>query len=235
MKGLMISGSALRPAFLMQQVLANNLANASVTGFRAQRPAFHEVLDAWPPEGTDTLSRPSVVAALDLQEGPLEVTGDPLDLALVGEGFFAVSTEEGERYTRAGDFVMGPDGTVQTRSGARLETESGPLVLSSPEDLQVRPEGSVLVRGQPAGRLRIVRFTDPSSLHLEGEGLFSSEAEAEPARDYQVLQGRLEGANVSPLLTMVEMISLLRFVEANQKAFQAQDAALEGLLRWAMR
>ncbi|MBD3335979.1 MAG: flagellar hook-basal body complex protein [Candidatus Eisenbacteria bacterium] len=228
MRGLTISGSALQPALTLQQVLANNLANASVPGFRADRGAFHRVL-------AGEASGPDVMTRLSRQTGPLEQTGEPLHLALVGRGYFAVETPEGERYTRSGAFIVGNDGTVQTRSGAVLQTEAGPLAVSAAGDLVVEPGGRVVVAGQPAGRLRLVDFNDPGALRHVGEGLLAADGEPQEAGKIEVLQGRLEGSNVSSLHTMTEMITLLRFVEANQKAFQAQDGSLEGLIRWALR
>ena len=235
MRGLVTSGSVLQPAFDLQQILANNLANSGVAGFRADRAAFERILEAHPLRPGDPLARIGLTARIDESSGPLEETGQPLHLALQGPGYFAVSTPEGERYTRMGDFVLGAEGALQTRSGAQIQTENGPVVVPAAGEFVVAPDGGVLVNGQPAGRLRIVTFPDPTGLRHLGQGLLASDAEPEAAAGYQILQGRLEGSNVSPIHTMVEMMALLRFAEANQRAFQAQDGALEGLIQWATR
>ncbi|MBU1699616.1 MAG: flagellar hook-basal body complex protein [Candidatus Eisenbacteria bacterium] len=234
MRGLVISGSAIRPALTLQQVLANNLANSSVSGFRADRTAFHNLLTAQTGSLTEA-SGASLTMQVDETPGALETTGEPLHLALIGHGYFTVATEEGEKYTRSGDFFLGPDGTIQTYGGAELQTESGPIMVSSASQVVVESSGEVLVDGQSAGRLRLVQFKDPTSLSHAGGGLLSSDAEPEEASGLQVVQGRLEGSNVSPIHTMTEMITILRFLEANQKAFQAQDQSLDGLMRWAMQ
>jgi flagellar basal-body rod protein FlgF len=234
MRGLMISGSAVKPALTLQQVLANNLANASVSGFRADRTAFHNLLASklGPETGEGGAE---LVTRVDESSGPLETTGEPLHLALIGNGYFTVATTDGEMYTRNGDFIVGPNGTVQTHGGAELQTESGPITVTSSSQVVIETTGEVKVDGRSAGRLRLVQFKSPETLRHAGAGLLSSDSEPEEASGVQVLQGRLEGSNVSPIHTMTEMITILRFLEANQKAFQAQDQSLDELIRWATR
>ncbi len=232
--GILTSGAALGPAALAQSLLANNLANATTTGFRQDRVSFEQRLPTGEPGVTTSLpgSAPDLATALDRSVGAYDVTDRPLDLAIQGDGYFVVETPEGERYTRAGNFSLGPDGALTTAQGYPLLCDGGPIKITQAETLRVAPSGEIRSGDQSLGRLRIVTFPADTVLTRSGASLLSTEGESQTAADARVLQGVLEGPNVEPLQALVDMVTLLRHFEMNQKALQVQDESLGALLAW---
>lgn len=222
--------SALSGAVAQQRALdtvANNVANVATPGFRADQLAFREAVATARPASPDVpsgLRYVSVaVSRTSVTDGPLVETGNVLDLALQGDGMLAVSTPEGVRYTRATSLQMDADGRVTTRVGHPVLTTEGPLVLPTDRGApQVGPDGTVTIEGQPVGQLRLERFP-PDGLVKEGLTLFAPRrgAAGAPATELTVAQGYLEGANVSPIAGMNELITATRSFEAFQRIIQA--------------
>ncbi|MEW6081633.1 MAG: flagellar basal-body rod protein FlgF [Bacillota bacterium] len=228
---------------------SNNLANAQTSGFKREFPLFSSSgqVDIWrvnDTPGVTLLSRgagplPAPVGFMttgsrlegsltDHSQGGLVETGNPLDLALEGPGYFAVETPGGVRYTRSGAFVMDGAGYLVTSQGFRVLGESGPLRMQQGE-VSVDKEGNVRSGNTQIGRFHTVDFQDPLGLERQGDSLFAATERSGPAtlaRDARVRQGYLEGANVNALKEMVEIITIMRAYESNQKALQAQDEAL---------
>jgi flagellar basal body rod protein FlgG len=233
-KGILASAGAMRPVLTAQGVLANNLANASTTGFRRDRVAFR--LDA-PAAGVAGQSpgsalAPHLATQIDPRPGSYQVTDRRLDMALQGDGYFVIATPDGERYTRGGHFVLAEDGTLVTPQGHAVMTDGGPLTLPSGAQLQVLPDGTLRDPERLFGKLQIVSFDEAPRFTHVGAGLLATETEPVAADEARVLQGVIEGPNVEPVQAMVEMITLLRHFEMNQKALQAQDESLGHLLTW---
>jgi flagellar basal-body rod protein FlgF len=201
-----------------QEVIASNLANATTPGFKAQRAFDSHLKDAI---GTYTA----------FGQGPIEHTQRKLDLAIQGEGFFVIDTPSGERFTRCGSFTLTESGFLATHSGDLVMGTGGPIAISG-QDLQISPDGRVIVDGDEAGALRIVYVPDPQALVREGNVYASGLAvhtEADMNRT-EVIQGALERSNVSPIDEMVEMISLNRGFEADQKSITLQDESAKQLI-----
>jgi flagellar basal-body rod protein FlgF len=241
-RGLWTSAGAMTPAVRAQEILANNMANATTGGFRQDRLAFHREVGsgaAASPAGVGgpadpaAAAAPSLVDRLDLSSGALETTEDRYHLALSGPGFFTVEGPEGDLYTRDGSLRRAADGTLLHRSGYPILTEGGTITVPPSADFTVASDGTVLVNGAPAGKLRIAALSDPLALSHAGAGLVRSDVPGDTDESTRVIQGSLEGANVDPVGTMVEMMSLLRSFEANQRAIVAQDGSLGRLIQWA--
>jgi flagellar basal-body rod protein FlgF len=253
-RGLWISAGALSPTMRAQEILANNLANAATGGFRQDRVAFERVVleagaaagAAGTPAGSRTSgvagglavedglgAAPRLISRLDPGPGPLETTDSPFHLAVAGPGYLAVQGPDGELYTRDGTLQLAPDGTLLHRSGYPLLTEGGALTVPPGGDFRVAGDGTVFVNGEARGRLRVVALPDPASLSHAGAGLLRSAVPGEADATSRIIQGSLEGANVDPVLAMVDMVSLLRGFEANQRAIVAQDGTLGRLVQWA--
>ncbi|WP_431270168.1 flagellar basal-body rod protein FlgF [Dankookia sp. P2] len=197
------------------QVLANNLANADTPGFQAQRPVFARFI---PPaggaaRGQDIAYSVDRATWRETRPGPLTTTGNPLDVALRGEGFFAVENAAGEeRFTRAGRFTLGQDGRlVDAEGNAVLDTSSRPIALG-PADSRIEIQGDGTIRSENGAiaRLRVVRFEAPQKLRAEGDRLFATEEPPLPMDRPGVVQGAVEGSNVSPVLEMVRMTEEVR-------------------------
>jgi flagellar basal-body rod protein FlgF len=199
-------------------VIANNMANVSTNGFKGRQSRFLEYL--MPTASADSFLRPdrrlSFVAeagtALDLVGGPVERTGNPLDTAIKGDGFFVVQTPAGERYTRNGAFSLNPQGQLVTSDGHLVMGESGPIAFSPQETgLAIGNDGTVSTSQGQRGKLRLVRFADPQALRNEGSNLFSASAPAQPlGAAAQVEAGALERSNVKPIVEMTRLIDVNR-------------------------
>lgn len=212
------------------QVVANNLANTDTPGFRAERAVFAQHLERQPgvsnPPGA-----PGVAFTIDRATwrdtagGPLTTTGNPLDVAIQGDGFFAVETAQGERFTRAGRFTLHPEGRITDLDGNTvLDVRGTPIAVSANDTrLQVLGDGTIRSENGPLGRLRVVRFEDPQALRAEGDRLFASDAAALPVERPAVVQGAIEGSNVRPVLEVTRMTAELREFQ-----FAAQFAEREG-------
>ena len=216
-----------------QDQVANNLANVNTAGYKRAR-SFVEALDAHTDaEGAPRSTRLEQQWA-DLAPGPVEATGNALDVALGGEGFFVLQDEAtgAARYTRAGRFTLGEDGTLRTPSGALVEGQDGPIIL--PDNggaIEIDGDGSIRRGGQTAGRLRVVRFEDAAPLARLDDASFTTEAEPLDAEAPAVQQGALEGSNVNPVGEMADMIATFRLFEAQQKMLQSTDHLLSAATR----
>lgn len=211
-----------------QERLANNLANANTVGYKRDRvfvEALNERLDA---EGAPRSDRVPTQWA-DLTQGSLETTGNPLDIALGGDGFFAVTDENGnERFTRAGNFVIGSDRTLRTPEGLAVQGQGGPIQV--PQDagsIQITRTGQLRTNDQTFGQLRVVRFENPMQLQrLDGATFAAGNAAPVEMTDPTVLQGQLESSNVNPVNAMTEMIEHFRLFESQQKMLRSSDQLL---------
>ena len=206
------------------EMIANNVANANTTGFQAQRVMFAEFLAQTQPDETISYVENRAVR-LDTGPGPLTATANPLDLAIVGDGYFTVETAEGFRYTRAGAFQLNADGQIVTASGAALMGEGNvPLFIAPGETtITVARDGTVATENGVIGRLGVVAFEDPQGLVHVGDTLFASEETPIPATGIRVAQGMIEGSNVQPILELTRMIEVSRTYQQVQQLIDAED------------
>jgi flagellar basal-body rod protein FlgF len=241
-RGLMVSARALTPLENAQEILANNLANSATGGFRQDRVAFHSQVAAALGGGaqpaaaeavTGTAAATELTQSVDLSTGPLEMTEDRFHLAANGPGFFVVQGPEGDLYTRDGALHLGPDGTLLHKSGYPILSEGGAIVVPAGGTFSVAADGSITVNGEARGKVRLVTLADARGVTHAGPGLLRSETPAEADATSGIVQGAVEGANVDPVSTMVQMMSLLHDYEANQKALLTQDGSLGRLIQWA--
>lgn len=210
------------------EVIANNLANAGSIGFKADDLELSSVAAPGAAGGGAAgTGGAGWVPWTDFSEGPLQVTGRDLDVALRGPGFLVVDTPRGPRYTRAGALSPGRDGFLVTTSGLRVLGERGPIrVPAGP--VSIDEQGAVEAGGRVIDTLRVVDFPRPYALVKEGDGLFapaSPRVTPTAAADTRLTGGALEGSNVNVVRTMVDMIETLRRYEAAQRAMQAADEA----------
>ncbi|MFU8818528.1 MAG: flagellar basal-body rod protein FlgF [Desulfurivibrio sp.] len=202
--------------------VANNLANVDTTGYKRESVTFWEMLY------NVTRDRQRVGKGLniltDQQQGNTQPTGNPLDLAITGEGFFRIQTDQGVRYSRAGNFELDPLGQMRLPGGGLVLGDGGPVVLDD-SDFSVDRHGRVLVDGAMVNQLEIVTVNDLTALVKEGKNLFrlTEDGEEMAAVDFQVRQGFLEKSNVNTMDEMTSMLELYRNYEAQQKMVQAVD------------
>jgi flagellar basal-body rod protein FlgF len=209
-------------------VIAHNIANADTPGFRGSQSLFSSYLSR---AGGSATAGPAHFADnsatwRNMTAAPLRATGNPLDLALPGDGFFVVQTGRGERYTRAGHFALSPDGTVVDTDGNPVVGEDGPLqVPPDSREIAVAGDGTIRTENGNVGRIRVVRFEDPQALVAEGSRLLSAPPGLVPEAVPQIgiVQGSVEGSNVRPIVEMVRMMAELREFQ-----FAAQFSEREG-------
>lgn len=210
-----------------QDVLANNLANASTPGFRAELHAFRAV----PVQGSGASTRVyalETTPGYDASPGVIANTGQPLDVAMRGNAWLAVQGLDGtEAYTRGGSLEVGADGTLLTRNGLQVMGDGGPIQVPANSEVSIAPDGTVSARGAngrntAVGRLKLV--TPEAPMNRGADGLFRAADGDLPADATARLQdGALEGSNVSPVETMVAMISAARQFEAQMRMLQTAE------------
>ena len=235
--------SRLSSQMRASQLTANNLANAETPGYLAVRPIFAEHVQrqgrVQGPNGAGQVGYAWDRASWrETAPGTISQTGNPLDLAISGQGYFALETPRGERFTRAGRFSIGADGQLVDATGAAvLGADSRPIALS-PNDTRIEVLGDGTIRSENGvlGRLRIVRFANEQALRSEGDRHFHADGQApeEVARP-SIVQGALEGSNVKSVLEMTRMMAELReFQFATQfleREGERQQSAVDRLLR----
>lgn len=203
---------------------ANNLANANTAGYKAQRGFYQSLLANMGGGSLSGLNRAinnfGVLGGgvVDARPGNMEPTGNPLDVAIEGAGFFAVQTPAGVRYTRNGSLQLSTSGQLQTSEGFSVLGDQGPITLPSGQ-VSLSSDGTFSVKGAVAGKLRLVEFAPGTELVPEGNSLFAVPAGAErPAASSQVRQGALESSNISPVTGAVNLVILQRHMEMLQRA-----------------
>ena len=223
--------SRLSAQMRAQSLTANNLANADTPGYRATRPVFaeHPALQRTgqhPRGGREVDYSWDRSTWRDEQPGSISRTGNPLDVALAGEGYFAVDTPRGERFTRAGRFTIGADGRLLDHAGNAVLNEGGNPIAVSPGDTQIEIKGDGTIRSENGeiGRLRVVRFANNQTLVAEGDRLFDA-AGQQPEQVAQpgVVQGAVEGSNVQSITELTRMMA-----EVREFQFATQFAEREG-------
>lgn len=212
------------------EVTATNLANSGTSGFKAQRVLFSDWLatqqGADGSRGTKPVSMVQDRATWrDFTEGTLQHTGNPLDLAITGDGFFTVQTPRGPRLTRAGRFAPQPDGQVADGAGnALLDTTGQPLRLSPADvNITVSADGTVASENGPIGRIGIVQPADTARMQAEGATTLRAESPTAPVAAPRIVQGAVEESNVQPILEMSRMMSGLRSFEFAAQLVQKES------------
>jgi flagellar basal body rod protein FlgG len=182
---------------------------------------YHSVEALFGPEGTLPAVSPVVEEDwTDYTQGALVATGNPLNVAIAGPGFFSVDRDGSRMYTRDGSFRLSPAGDLVTTTGAKLlDTEGKPIRLNADVPVDIDGAGVIRQAGEPVGRLAVVDFADRQSLDKVGSTYFRYDGTGAPAETgSKVEQGRLEGANVSPAETAVRLVDVMRQFEMLQRA-----------------
>jgi flagellar basal-body rod protein FlgF len=209
-------------------VVANNIANLNTTGYKADNSMFEQFLMPVARENRFNVPDRQLNFVNDrgtwhnFQPGALQQTGNPLDVAIKGDGFLVVQTPDGERYTRNGALQLNNLGELVTLAGDKVLGENGPIVLQlTDRDIAITKNGTIKVReGQSLnsdstrGKLRLVTFADPQQLRKDGASTFAAPNGVTPTpvpdANANVVQGAVEKSNVRPVIEMTRMIELTR-------------------------
>ncbi len=229
-RGLYVAATALDAAFQSQDVYAQNIASAGVPGYRRVALAAESFDRAMDQAGAGGPAGARVAATYtDFRPGLLTYSGNKLDVALDGAGFFVARGPDGPVYTRDGAFVRDVDGNLRTHGGLPVLGTDGPVVLPpDAADVRFAPDGTVRADGAVVGQLRLADFPDPSRLVRAGTTTFSAPAGEEP-RDgtAAVRQGYRESSNVEVATEMVNMIRGARYFEAAQRALRTLSESVQ--------
>jgi flagellar basal-body rod protein FlgG len=203
------------------ELIANNLSNAQTAGFKKDVPVFHRIFS----EAFSSYQLGEFETSVtSFQQGELQATRNPLDLAIEGEGFFKVKTPQGIRYTRSGNFRLNREGTLVQDSGYPVLGRTGEINLKG-NQFSIDKDGTVYVDGASRDKIALVTFSDLNGLKKEGHALFKQESvqEEKEVPQSQVHQGTMELSNINIMEEMVRMIDALRSFEACRKIVQVQD------------
>lgn len=217
-------------------VVANNLANMNTNGFKAERMLFtdHVVGNGGPGPSSPIAFVRDIATVRDDAPGRSEPTGNPLDLAIHGEGYFVVEGANGELlYSRNGRLQIDGEGRLVTAEGAPvLSTADTPVFLGETDtEITVARDGAVSSQNGELGRLRIVSFDAGAALLPKGGSLFSTEAQPVDVQAPVVEQGMLERSNVEPILEMEKMIRVERAYASVRDLINREDERLKQMLQ----
>jgi flagellar basal-body rod protein FlgF len=203
---------------------AGNLANAGTAGYRAERDYFRSAIlgpDALDSQLNTTVNSFGVLGGsrLDMGQGALTPTGNPMDLAIEGEGFFAIQTKQGVRYTRDGEFERAEDGTLTTQAGEPvLDQKQQPIRIPAGET-GVGVDGAVSVNGAVAGKIALFSFAAGDDLTAEGANRYAPAQGAQPAAaSGAIRQGSIEASNQDVIGGSLQLVLMQRQAEMMQKA-----------------
>lgn len=207
---------------------ASNLANVNTTGFKADAIRF-QVAVVDPARSSD---RPHDIRFVrdaglvrDFSQGPLKTTGEPFNLAIEGDGFFAVQGPDGTAYTRDGSFELSEDGTLVTSDGrAVLDDAGAPIVFDTRgETAQIDAQGRIRVGAANIGALQLVSFTNQADLRKIGDNLFDAGTQPPEPFTGKVTQGALEQSNVNAVTAITDLIQISRAYEGAARIVQSTD------------
>lgn len=204
-------------------VIANNIANMSTTAYKGERVMFKDYLDQTGHSQPVIFPQQAGLHRVETM-GPIEQTSNPLDVALKGDGYFAVQTPTGVRYTRNGHFTLDNQGQLVTSEGYQVLDSSGqPFVFGTGiKKITISKDGTVSADDNQLGKLKVVSFANPQALQRQGSSLFTTSEVPQPAKKYDVLQGHLEGSNVQPILEITRFMRATQFYQASKKIIDAE-------------
>lgn len=206
--------------------ISQNLTNAMTPGYKREMPV-NAVFSSMISDKNLSMSIPEMSKVLDMKQGTLRYTGNPLDVAIESNGFFEIHRGEEVYYTRQGNFSLDAEGRLVTSSGDVVNFISGDLRLTTGQP-SIDRDGRVMENGKQIGQIKIVHFDDPTLMHSVGEGKFvQSTATVKADGKVAVRQAHLEASNVNTAAEMVKMIETMRHFESGQKVIQMYDEMSE--------
>ncbi|MAN67815.1 flagellar hook-basal body complex protein [Hyphomonas sp.] len=213
------------------QVIANNMANSSTTGFKSNHAIFAEHIAATGDE-SGSLSMGSLAGHnFDLSQGAMKHTGGQFDLAIHGEGFFVLDTPAGERLTRAGAFQLSADGNLIDAFGHQVQGAGGGAIAIPQEvtRISIAPDGTISSGEEILGQVAVV--VADGEINQEGGTMFAAPGGYQQVEEPAVVQGTLEQSNVSSILEVSRLIEVQRAYEAGQSLIEKEDERINQLIK----
>ncbi len=211
-------------------IIANNVANINTPGYRGQNMIFSEYIE------DPRYMKEDMALVLDYGQyqmtdpGPVQVTGNPLDVAIVGNGFLGIQTPGGIQYTRSGNLTMDAQGVVKNAQGLPVASEGGGNITIPPEaeNIYIDRKGIISTDDGEIGQLKLVEFNNTQELNPAGNGLYVTNAAPQPPQDTTVVQGSIEGSNVQAVVEMTRMIDVHREYQAVQNMMKNEHDRMKG-------
>ena len=240
-RGFYSAASSLMAGLFRQELISHNLANVNVAGYKEVNTSLGEferiMLERFSAGGPGNLLGGAIGsttmgvitggAVTDFAEGSLRQTGQPFDLAISGDGFFALQSPDGERYTRDGRFTRDANNNLVSVDGYLLLGNDGQPVTVPEGDVTVEPTGLIRVDNEEVGQINVMTFADVATdLQRDGQNTFIAVNPGQASENANVRQGYLEMSNVDPARAMTQMMTVARAYEAAQRAMQLQDEKL---------
>lgn len=246
LRGIESAKEGMLGAMTLNDVLANNLANINTPGFKQSKAVFKDIHDIMIKQvsNKNTGDEQSVnlgsisagsnldTTVFDFKQGSLKITGNPLDIAISGNGFFTVKTPSGEAYTRNGNFILNQKGEITTQEGYPVIGSGGPITLdikaSDLQNINITAKGDIEVNKKIVNRLQIADFPNKNILKAMGDSLYVPNGNVRPqqANSYQLTQGSLETSNGNVVETMISSITGMRTYDALAQNIQTQSKML---------
>lgn len=235
LKGIYAAATGMDAALKSHETLSRNLAHASVPGFRRTVVPFSAIeqntQNAYGGAEPSTVGVQPQAPAIDFTQGPLEQTGNPLDVAIDGDAFFTIDGPNGPLYTRSGAFHIDAAGKLVNADGLAVHGDQGPITLpenATASQLQISPDGGVHIGKENIGQLALVTFDDPQKLISVGATLFQAPGTSPPKpATATVIQGARELSNVNAISELVALITAQRHYEASQRAMSTIDKSMQ--------
>jgi len=213
-------------------IVANNIANVDTSGYKSSNMLFKEYVV------NERNQKPlSMVEDYgnyrNFDPGTIQTTENPLDVALIGNGFMSVNTPTGEKYTRNGSMHINPTGQLVTSAGEAINDTGGKPIVIPPNssNISIVPDGTISADGQPIGRLKVVKFANPQLLSPVGNNLYTTDQAGVPDDATSVTQGALEGSNVNSVIEMTNMIEVMRKYESVARILQTEHDSQSGMIQ----
>ncbi len=217
-------------------IIANNLANMNTTAYKGEKLMFVEHLVK--SRGADGLSpvklafTRDVAEFIDFSDGPIEMTSNPLDIAIKGDGYLVVETEQGDRYTRNGRLSLDPQGQLVSQHGYPVLSDAGAPFFFGPGDekIEISNDGTISTNNGELGKIRLVRFENQQELTRDAGGLVSSEAPPLDVEQAEIIQGAVEKSNVQPIIELTRMIDVHRSYDNVRRFIDGEGRRTEKLM-----
>lgn len=214
--------------------VANNVANIGTAGFKGQRSSFKEHLKEATQSGPEPNANRYVslvdvgIGTTDFSQGPIELTGNPLDVAIKGDGWFVVQTAGGIRYTRDGSFSLNSSGQLVTAGGNPVVTSTGTLTFSTNDrNMAIAGDGTISTAQGVRGKVSVVKFASPTDLSPAGNNLFHAQKSQPLPADTRLAVGAIEKSNVVGAIEMVNLSKLTRTYEMVANMMKKDDDSTE--------
>lgn len=214
-------------------IIANNVANMATPGYKGQNAVFKEYVSDQRRMKEDVSLVYDIGQYQMTDPGPIKVTGNSLDVALVGPGFFGIQTPEGTQYTRAGNFGLNALGQLINSRGSLVANRSGGTI-TIPDDakyVSIDQTGAIYTDQGQVDQLMVSEFANYQKLDPQGNGLYKTDEAPQQATDTKVLQGKLEGSNVSSIVEMTRMIDVSREYQAVQNMMQNEHERMRTMIQ----